>query len=91
MEKDFLDRGYPRTLIRDAIRKANRVDRKELLTYKEKDLSTFKGITAALDYTPLTSKIKQIVTRHWHLVGTFQGARHLPVGVYVKPNLLRMS
>lgn len=78
MKKDFLDRGYPESLISDAARRADRVERCELLKYKQKDTSGFTGIMAALDFTPLTSKIKQIDTRHWHLVRDFPGCNKPP-------------
>lgn len=68
MCNDFLDHGYPVDHIWDATQRCDRLDRNALLKYKQKDLSPFKGITAALDYTPLTPGIKWIVARHWHLV-----------------------
>lgn len=72
-----MERGYPRKLIFDAASKALRSDRQELLLNKEQNC-TFKGITAAIDHTPLAHDIKKIIFRHWHLVNEIPGCKDLP-------------
>lgn len=68
MQKDFYNRGYLMGLIRDAAKEAAKLERRELLQYKKSDDATYKGITAAFDFTPLAAQIKKMVARHWHLV-----------------------
>lgn len=73
MKNDFIQRGYPKSLVQDAANRANRVERSELPQYKQKEKEEAKGITAALDFTPLASKIKSIVRQHWHIVADLPG------------------
>lgn len=78
MKKDFLKCSYPAQLVHDAATRADGVEQIDLLRYKEKDLESFKWITAALDFTPLVSKIKHIIKQHWHLVKDLPGCDNPP-------------
>lgn len=79
MQEDFIQRGYPVNLVSDAAEKARLRDRLELLQLKEPS-ETFKGITAAIDYTPQSFEIKSIIHKHWHLVNDILGCRgHLRI------------
>lgn len=49
--------------------------REELLITKGWDVLAFKAITAAINYTPLTSEIKRIIYKHWHMVTEIPGSR----------------
>lgn len=67
MQSDFLARGYPRELVLDAAQKVRAREQDELLRTHEKGGDTFKGITAAIDFTALAPDIKCIIHRHWHI------------------------
>lgn len=73
MQNDFLDRGFPKDLVADAVKKASMRKREELLNTKKKTGEGFKGITTAIDYTPLTPEIKHIIFQHWHIVKDIPG------------------
>lgn len=77
MQENFLSRGYPRNIVSDAARKAQVRNRQELLSVTLRDES-FKGITAAIDFTPLAPAIKRIIHKHWHLVNNIPGCKDLP-------------
>lgn len=62
----------------DAARKARLRERDELLRAHEKEGETFKGITAAIDYTPLALKIKHTIYGHWHIVSDIPGYKEPP-------------
>lgn len=65
-------------MVADAVELASRKKREELLYTKEKGSDVFKGITAALDYTPLTPEIKRIIYRRWHIVKEIPGCSATP-------------
>lgn len=77
MQQEFLERGYPKELVSNAVRRALRKDRQELLKDKNREC-TFKGITGTIDHTPLASAIRKIIFRHWHLVRKLPGCSDLP-------------
>lgn len=78
MQRDFLARGYPKEIVQDASRQAKEWDRKDLLTTSTRESPQFKGITVALDLTPLAEHIKRIVLKHWHLLSNIPGCVKLP-------------
>lgn len=53
MRNGFLKWSYPQELEADATKKATLKKRDELLVHRNRSGEAFKGIIAALDYTPL--------------------------------------
>lgn len=77
MFHDFIQRGYPERLLRDAFKRAASRDRTEILQGGW-IRDTFKGVTAAIDYTQRAAEIKQIIHKHWHIVSDIPGCKELP-------------
>ena len=72
MIHQFQKRGYDWSLIEQQINKANLQDREQLLKEKKKETAT--NIPLSLKYNRTLPKIKEIFTKHWHLL-------------HIKPNL----
>lgn len=80
MQRDFCRRGYPSDLVRNAARRASMTPREKCLQYRRKEDVIYKGIMAALDFTPPppTMPIKRIVAAHWHMVSDLPGCDNPP-------------
>lgn len=78
MQRDFCRWGYPSDLVRDAAKQASVTPREKFLQYRRKEDVTYKGITAALDFTPLATQIKRIVNTHWHMGSDLPGCNNPP-------------
>uniref|UniRef100_A0A803SUQ2 Reverse transcriptase domain-containing protein n=1 Tax=Anolis carolinensis TaxID=28377 RepID=A0A803SUQ2_ANOCA len=70
-------RGYPERIVDSADKRAQRVNRSVLL--QEQTKPSKDRIIWPLTLTPLSSKIKNIVNRHWHLIHEIQGCEKPPM------------
>lgn len=87
MQSDFLNRGYPESLVIYTAHRAQGRNRQELLADMLREKS-FKGITTAVDFTPLTPAIKKIIFKHWHLVNNIPGCEVPPrIGLRKMPSI----
>ena len=90
----FLDRSYPIDLIEEAVIKARRLDREELLNPHQRDnKNPADNIILTTTYQPQDNTLKEIVRNNWDLLGKSPNTqklhrKHLMIG-YRRPKNLR--
>ena len=90
----FLDRGYPLRIIEEAVIKARRLDRDELINPPTQDHNNpVDNIILTTTYQPQDNTLKEIVTNNWDLLGKSPNTqklheKHLMIG-YRRPKNLR--
>ena len=90
----FLDRAYPLRLIEEAVIKARRLNREELLNPpKQAETTPADNIILTTTYQPQDNTLKEIVSNNWDLLGKSPNTqklhkKHLMVG-YRRPKNLR--
>nr|XP_016851826.1 PREDICTED: uncharacterized protein LOC107983290 [Anolis carolinensis] len=76
-KKQFKERGYPIRIINTAIRKAESIDRSNLL--KEQTKQNNDRIIWPLTLTQFSPQIHKIIRKHWHLIRDIPGCQNLPL------------
>lgn len=71
LREKFIARDYPKDVVDDSLRRANRVSRTELLGSKPD--KTGNKICCSSAYSPLALHIKRIILKHWHILGNVPG------------------
>lgn len=83
----FLKRGYPRGIVQSAASRAIERDRNSL--FKEKQQPINRQLCVALEFTPQTNRVIEILKRHWHIVTEIPGCEAFPQIGFKKMSSLR--
>lgn len=87
MFHQFLKRGYPKGVIQSAVTRATERDCNSL--FEDKQQSTNKQLCVALDFTPQTNRVIEILKIHWHIISEIPGCDVFPQIGFKKMSSLR--
>ncbi|XP_078527507.1 uncharacterized protein LOC144799808 [Lissotriton helveticus] len=77
LKKKFLERGYPRRLIRQAYKKAKYFNRETIFEENPTPTPQTQPLIFVTNFSQVSNKIKNIVNRNWHLI-TNKAQERLP-------------
>lgn len=89
LHRQFIDRGYPQTVVNKARTRADNMPRDLLL--RDKQGSRDKHISWAIEFTPCSNNNHKIIIKHWHLLHEIPGCQLPPqVGFKQTKNIRNM-
>ena len=90
---DLIKCGYPRKAVANKISKVLRMNRDDLLSYKESDANTDQPVYWVCTFHPDLCHAEDILKKHWHLIGDkgFHLKVYWRVPVKLKQILVRSS
>ncbi|XP_078509911.1 uncharacterized protein LOC144769621 [Lissotriton helveticus] len=75
LKSKFIDRGYPKRMVRHAYKRAKYYDRESLLKNKEKKDTNPQPIIFVTNFNQVSNKLKNIINRNWHSINNKQQER----------------